>query len=624
MRAILLLAGCALLAGASAARGDEKTGIGEKIADIRLTQLDGKPLALHALKDRKAIVVVFLTFDCPVATSYLAELTKLAGAYPEVAFLGVCPGAEDRDQLARQAREFQVGFPVVHDPHLHGADAFRAGTTPEAFVLDRQFLLRYRGRIGDTWGARLKKNRAVTRQDLRQALDEVLAGKAVSQPVTAAVGCPIVRAEERKVNTKVTYSKDVLPILQKHCQACHRPGESGPFSLLTYAQAVRWADSIKEYTQDRRMPPWKPTSGVALSGERKLSDPEIATLAAWADGGTPQGDPRDAPPPVKFAEGWTRGEPDLILTPKEDFTLGATGSDHYRVFVFPLDLPEDKFVAAYEVRPGNRAAVHHTVHFIDLKGRARKLEQRHQERPRRPDERDFGPGYPSRMGPGFFPPDGDLGGWAPGISPPALPDGVAYYLPKGSDFIAHVHYHRTGKVEKDKTQIGLYFAKNAVNQPIQHLAIGGLFLAVPPGEANYPVKGSLWIAQDCTLHTVTPHMHLIGKKIKITMTPPGGPTTTLVGIDDWDFNWQEIYRLKEPLKVKADTRFDVEGVFDNSAKNPNNPFSPPRRITLGESTNNEMCFGFLGLTIDEPGAVGFRLWSGGLVLRRPGVLPKAP
>jgi hypothetical protein len=225
------------------------------------------------------------------------------------------------------------------------------------------------------------------------------------------------------------------------------------------------------------------------------------------------------------------------------------------------------------------------------------------------------------MGPGFFPPDGDAGGWAPGITPHFFPEGVGYYLPKGADFIAHVHYHRTGKVEKDKLQIGLHFAKKAC-KPLQQMVIAGNFLSIPPNEEKFNVKGSIWAAQDCTLHTVTPHMHLLGKKIKMTMTPPGGPTTTLVGIDDWDFNWQEIYFFKEPLKVKAQTRFDVEGVFDNSAKNPNNPFSPPRRVVLGESTTNEMCFGFLGATIEEPGAVGWQLWQGGLTIRRLGVLPK--
>src|SRR5262249_37287378 len=143
------------------------------------------------------------------------------------------------------------------------------------------------------------------------------------------------------------------------------------------------------------------------------------------------------------------------------------------------------------------------------------------------------------------------------------------------------------------------------------------------GDEDYRVRGSIWAAQECTLHTVTPHMHLLGKKIKITMTPPGGAASTLVGIDQWDYNWQETYYFKEPIRVPAETRFDVEAVYDNSAKNPSNPFSPPRRVRFGEQTTHEMCFGFLGATVDKPGAIGFRLSANGFVIRRPGLLPTA-
>ncbi len=629
MNAHVVLAGCALLAATmvAAAQHDpaQSSGIGQKVDNVKFTGLDGKSFALHDLQDKKAIVILFLTFECPVSNSYLAELTELARTCKDTAFVGVCTSAEEPAQLGRQMQEFQVGFPLVQDVRHRIVDVLKARVTPEVFVLDGQFVLRYRGRVDDAWAARLKRNKEVSRHDLREALAEVRAGKTVTRPVTQAVGCPIASAEARPAEpraarTKLTYTKDVLPILQKHCQVCHRPGEMGPFALMTYAQAVNWAPDIKEYTQKRIMPPWKPSVSVPLHGERRMTDAEITTLTAWVNGGTPRGDPNDAPPPVKFADGWMLGTPDLILSPKEEFTLGPTGSDHYRVYVFPLDLAEDKFISGYEVRPGNWQAVHHTLHFLDVRGRVRKLEQREQDRPRRGDAQDAGPGYPSRMGPGFLP-DGDCGGWAPGITPHFLPEGVGYYVPKGADFVAHVHYHRTGKVEKDKLQIGLYFSRKPC-KPLQPMIIGGLFLSVPPNEENYRVRGSIWAAQDCTLYTVVPHMHLLGKKIKITMTPPDGPTTTLVSIDDWDFNWQEIYYLKEPLKVAARTRFDVEGVFDNSSKNPNNPFSPPRRVLVGESTTNEMCFGFLGATIAEPGPIGWQLWPGGLTMRRLGVLPK--
>ncbi len=605
-------------------KSPDQAGLGAKIDNVKLTRLDGKSLALYDLKAR-AIVVVFLRFDCPVSNSYMAELNELARTYKDAAFLGVCPCRDEPADLAKQAQEFQLGFPIVADAKLRAVKALHARVTPEVCVLDGEMVLRYRGRIDDGYAARLKKNKGVTRHDLREALGEVLAGKEVAQPVTTAIGCPIARAEPAKITTRLTYYKDIAPILQKHCQTCHRPGEMGPFSLTKFEHAERWADDIKEYTQNRTMPPWKPVEGVAMRGERKLTEKEIATLAEWADGGRPRGDPGTAPPPANFAGGWTLGPPDLILSPKEDFTLGATGGDLFRCFVFPTDLAEDKFVTAYEVHPGARQAVHHTLHFLDTQGRGRKLEERERNRPRRPDEKDSGPGYNMRMLPGFIP-DGDVGGWAPGISSQFLGGGpgdeIGYFLPKKSDIVVQIHYHRTGKVEKDRTQIGLYFSKKPKCKPLQTMIIAGQFLSIPAGKDNMSVKGSIWAAQDCTLYNVSPHMHLIGKKIKLSMTPPNGPTTTLVGIDSWDFNWQEVYVLKEPIRIKENTRIDLEAVYDNSPKNPQNPFNPPRTIRLGESTNSEMCLGFLDCVSDDGSRIYVRLWPGGLAVPYVGVLPK--
>jgi hypothetical protein len=603
-------------------RAEEDPGeIGRKIRPLRCSRAGGSSFALEELKGKKAVVVVFLSFDCPISNSYVAPLSDLARAYRDmdVAFLGVCAAGEEA--LARSGKEFRPGFPVVRDDRGEAVNAFRAEKTPECFVLDGGLVLRYRGRIDDAFADRLRPNKEVSRRDLVAALDAVLVGKPVRAPIVPAVGCPIPRTTTAgKPTTSLTYYRDVLPILQNHCQGCHRPGETGPFSLLTYPQAVRWAADIKEYTRSRKMPPWQPVEGVEFVGERKLTAREISTLAAWADGGTPAGDPRDAPPEKKFAEGWLRGEPDLVLTPKEEMILGPTGGDLFRCFVLPTNLPKDRFVVAYEVRPGNRRVVHHTLHFLDGRGRARRLEQRARERALTTD-RDRGPGYSMMMGPGFFPPDGDVGGWAPGLTPYHLPEGVGFYLPKGCDLVMQIHYHRTGKEERDGTRMGLYFAKKPGTQALQSLAIPGLLLAIPAGADNYPVRGSLWVAEDCTLHTVTPHMHLLGKKIKITMTPPGAGTTVLLGIDQWDFNRQEAYILKKSLRVPAGTRFDVSAVYDNSDRNPSNPNHPPRTVLLGEQTTNEMCFGFVGLTPDKPGPVGFRLSPGSFLLRRPGLLP---
>ncbi len=596
-----------------------------KIPNLHLHGAGGKDIDLHGLKDHQAIVVVFFSFECPISLGYTATLNDLARLYGprKVAFVAICPVSAGPSALAREAKSAKFELPLYRDSHFTAARAFGTRILPEAFVLDGDFTVRYRGRIEDSYSARLKRKPGVPREDLRLALEEVLSGKPVRLSRTEAIGCPIPFEQRPVVSASVTFHRDVLPILQKRCQTCHRPGEVAPFSLLNYRQAVQWADDIKEYTKKRWMPPWKPTGAYEFVGERKLSDKEIATLSAWVDGGTPEGDPRHAPKPRTFTDGWQLGKPDMVLEPKEDMILGPTGPDLFRSFVFSPELPENKYITAYEVRPGNPRVVHHTIHFLDDRGRARRLEERERTRTKKPGEKDSGPGYSSRMGPGFFPPTGDMGGWAPGLWPYWFPDDVAFLLPKKHDVIVQIHYHRTGRVEKDRTRVGLYFARKPNPRPIQGVVIPGLFLSIPPGAQDYRVQGSIWIAQDCKLVTIMPHMHLLGKHIKMTMTPPGGRTVPLVDIDEWDYNWQETYYFKNPVAVKAGTRFTVEGVFDNSAGNPNNPSSPPRRVYLGEETTNEMCFGFLGVTMDRPGVIGFRFSANGPVLRRPGTLPLA-
>jgi peroxiredoxin len=585
--------------------------IGKKIEHVSFTDAGGRTMALHDLKEKKAIVVVFLSFDCPVSTGYSPVLAELARTYGDrgVAFIGVAANDDaDAAQLAQQAADFKLPFPVYKDDQRTAADAFKAVITPEAFVLDRHFILRYRGRIDDSYVARLKRKSQTSRHDLRQAIEEVLAGKPVTEPATVAIGCPIAREiKGEKATGKVTYYRDALPILQNHCQTCHRPGEVGPFSLMTYKQAVSWAADIKEYTQSRQMPPWKPVAGPAFLNERKLADKDITTLAAWVDGGTPEGDPQDKPPPRRFVQGWQMGQPDLVLTVSEDFQVGPSGRDVFRCFVLPTNLPEDKYVTAMEVRPGNPRVVHHALLFADTSGQGRKLEQKEQERSKSPDELDRGPGYAGAMGVGFLP-RSTLGGWAPGQIGRRLPEGTGYLLPKGADVVMQVHYHRDGRLEKDRTSIGLYFATKPVEKPFKGLIIAGLQgythrFTIPEGASHYRVHGNMWVDDDCVIYSVMPHMHLIGREVKITMTPPDGPTQPLVAIADWNYNWQETYFFKQPISVKAGTRFDIEAYYDNSEQNPNNPNSPPQKITYGEQTTNEMLFGFIGATSDKRGRI---------------------
>jgi peroxiredoxin/mono/diheme cytochrome c family protein len=581
--------------------------LNKKIEGFTLTDVRGKKVALADYRDRKAVVIVFLSFECPVSNSYVPELNRLAKdcADQGVALLAVACGDEPAASLAKQADEFKLAFPLLCDPQCMAADALKAETTPEAFLLDHNHVLRYRGRIDNTWAARLRRNQQTTRHDLRAALDELLAGKDVRVPATRAIGCPLGGEKAVAKSGTVTYHRDVLPILQNHCQSCHRPGEVGPFSLMTYKQAVNWASDIKDYTQSRKMPPWKPVAGPAFHNERKLTEKEIATLAAWADGGTPEGDPKDAPAPKQFTEGWQLGKPDLVLTVPEEMVIGPSGKDLFRVFVLPTRLPEDKYITAIDVRPGNKRVVHHTLNFIDRTGKARELEEKEKKREKKAGEQDRGPGYSVSMGVGFLP-QGGLGGWAPGQMARELPEGTGYLLPRGADVVVQVHYHRNGREERDRLTIGLYFARKPVKSVFQGMVIPGRFLWVPANDPAFKVKGAIEVLQDCTLHSVMPHMHMLGKQIQVTLTPPEGQPTTLVAIRDWDYNWQETYFLQKPIAIKAGTRMQVEAVYDNTDKNPNNPFNPPRLVTFGEQTDNEMCFVFLGATSDRPGRIRFR------------------
>jgi peroxiredoxin len=581
--------------------------LNKEIDNVAFADAAGKATSLKEHAGKAATVAVFLSFDCPVSNSYAETLAELHKKYAGkgVGFVAFVP-TEDAAKVAKKAAEFKYPFPVFSDKDLKAAEAFKAVVTPEAFVLDHNLVLRYRGRIDNAYSGRLKKNPQVTERDLLAAIEAVVSGKDVPTPATRAIGCHIDPKERKVTSESVTYHRDVAPILQKHCQGCHRPGDVGPFALTSYKQAVNWAADIVHYTQSREMPPWKPTGGVEFTNARALTIKELDTLAVWEKAGCPEGDPKDAPPPLKLTQGWRFGEPDLVLEVPEDFHIGAAGKDEFRVFVLPANLKEDKYVVAYEVKPGNATVVHHTLNYFDASGTARKLEAKEKAREKKPDEKDRGPGYSVAMGIGFYPqlvkpprPDvpavGSLGGWAPGQLGVRYPEGSGTMLPKESDILMQVHYHRTGKPETDRTKIGLYFGKEP-EKPWNTLMITGMLpgATIPAGKAAHVEKGSGWLTGDATVHSLLPHMHLLGKSVKITMTPPGGETKVLIDIKDWDYNWQETYWLAKPIEAKAGTRFDIEAVFDNSAKNPNNPSVPPQNVSFGEETTNEMLFGFVG------------------------------
>ncbi len=409
-----------------------------------------------------------------------------------------------------------------------------------------------------------------------------------SVPKHAAVSAPK-RGEVPRARRALTYAKDIAPILYQNCASCHRAGEIGPFALMSYKDAKKRAAQLASVTESRFMPPWHAESHGEFRDERKLTPEQIATIKDWVAAGSPEGNPSALPPPPKFPQGWSLGQPDLVLEPSKAYTLGAEGGDVYRCFVLPGGLAEDRYVAAMEVRPGNPKVVHHVIAYLDIAGKAKELET---------GNKDGQPGYTSYGGIGTAP-AGSLGGWAPGNLPRLLPDGIGTLFPKGSDIVLQVHYHRSGKPETDQTRIGIYFCKKPVEKRLRILPVFGM-LAIPAGDADYKVTGfPMNVGSDATILGVMPHMHLLGKEMTVTATLPDSTKKTLVHVPNYDFNWQTTYMYKEPLKVAAGTRIGMTAHYDNSTSNPRNPNSPPKKVGWGEQTTDEMCIAFVYYTIDK-------------------------
>jgi hypothetical protein len=388
----------------------------------------------------------------------------------------------------------------------------------------------------------------------------------------------------------VTWSKEIAPIVQQHCQGCHRAGEIGPFPLSSYDDAYGERRKILRVVERRKMPPWKPVPGFGeFLDSRRLSETEIALIRDWVAAGAPEGDPKDLPPVRQWPETWTLGAPDAVLAPESAFDVPSSDGDLYRCFVIPTNFTEDRYLSAVEFVPGNRKIVHHVLTYLDTTGASVKL-----------DEADAGLGYTCFGGPGFAP-AGGIGGWAPGARPMMNPDGVGVLLPAGARVVMQVHYHnRRPAIERDRTQIGLYFARKPIDKRVRSIPVLNRTFLIPAGAARHEVRASHTIPPGRNLHAIgiAPHMHLLGREMKVTATYPDGTVRPLIYIDDWDFHWQGTYNFAKPVALPGGTRIDVEAVYDNSPANRKNPSSPPRAVSWGEATTDEMCIAFVRVTVD--------------------------
>jgi mono/diheme cytochrome c family protein len=442
---------------------------------------------------------------------------------------------------------------------------------------------------------------------------------------------PASRANETKPPAKnVTFSKDVAPIFFKNCAECHRPGESAPMSLLSYQDARPWAKSIREKVIGREMPPWHadPRTGEFLN-DRRLTETEIETIKAWVDAQAPEGDPRDLPTQPEIVEGWKIGKPDLILQMPEEFTLEATGPDEYHFFEIDPGFTEDKYVQMSEILPGNRRVVHHINAFIvppPPEGAPRqKLTREESERLRLQAEKDsifqregfvirvktdvpvYDDGCGLQSGGGGDRPDGGgqrsfatlLGGFVPGTSVFRWESGVAKKVPAGSKIVLNIHYSKTsGSVEKDRSMVGLIFAKKPPEKESLTRIITNHYFQIPPGAENHKATACWTAKDDIHLVSVAPHMHYRGKAMEVRAFYPDGRSEALVNVPRYDFSWQTLYYFKRPIAIPKGTRLMLTAYYDNSGRNKYNP-DPKQAVRWGDPTYDEMLMGLFEYTIDK-------------------------
>ncbi len=381
----------------------------------------------------------------------------------------------------------------------------------------------------------------------------------------------------RKPGT-LTFNKDIAPIIFGRCASCHHSGEVSHISLLSYQDVKKLVQLISVVTQSRSMPPWKPEPGYGeFLGERRLSREEIGTIKQWVEEGAPEGKIEDPPRPPDFSESWALGAPDLVVKMPEAFTVPAEGADVYHCFVLPMNLSEDRPMVAFEFQPGNRKVVHHAILVQDAKGAARRLEA------------SPGAGYSCFGGFGFLPSQhGYVGGWVAGTAAWREPEGVAQVLKKGADLLIQIHFHPNGRIEKEQSAVGFYFAKKPPAKIPTDLAVGSYDIDIPPGAKAFKVRGTAYVTSDVEALAVFPHAHYLAREIKASAVLPDESVKPLIWIKDWDFNWQERYRFTSPVKLPQGTRLEMEVTYDNSADNPHNPNHPPQRVTWGEGTTDEM------------------------------------
>jgi thiol-disulfide isomerase/thioredoxin len=544
------------------------------VEELRFKDIRWLPRRLRDLGEAKAVVAVFTTTACPLVRRYLPRLEKLAQEYRPrgVRFVAINVGPGDSiAAMATQALDQNISFAFVKDVDGSCVRALGVTRTPEVVILDAEQRLRYRGRIDDQFrlgGARPEPSR----EDLREALDDLLAGEPIEVATTPVDGCLIgTPAEPTPPETVPDFSRQVAPILQRHCQECHRPGTEAPFSLISYEDAHAMGEMISEVVSERRMPPWYASPDHRdFANQRILSSEEIRTIQQWVAGGMPLGDPDTMPEPLHFPEAdWEIDEPDLVIAASDAITVQADGYMPYQYIILPYIFAHDTWVEQIEIKPSEPSVLHHcNLAYIN-------------------------PGKQGWRNSTF------VTGRVPGGGPMHLDEGVALKIPEGAILVLQAHYQPNGKETSDRLSVGFRFPRVPVRTHIRHRRVHDNGFEIPAGAPAHLVKASKVLPHDATGIAMFSHMHLRGRDMSFDAVYPDGRRESLLVIPNYSFDWQLAYRwAPETKRFPKGTRIEVGAHFDNSPFNPFNP-DPQKAVKFGPQTYHEMMYGFFFYLVDD-------------------------
>jgi hypothetical protein len=430
---------------------------------------------------------------------------------------------------------------------------------------------------------------------MSKLVNAILAGVCAIAAFTAAISAT---DDRESPPAAPTFSRDVAPILYKHCVTCHRAGEIAPMSLITYSEVRPWARGIRQAVAQGVMPPWHADAPVGtFENERRLSDAEKDVIASWVAAGAPQGDPKDLPPAPHFTDGWQIGQPDAVFEMQEEYAVAASGTIEYEHFYIPTNFTEAKWLQAIEVRPGNRELVHHVLVFYQAPSDGPrmapvlKLIPEHMKLPpRKPGSRpEREPIGPTRI----------IATYAPGTNPQVFRPGTALRLAPGGVLEFQMHYTANGKPGTDRTRVGMIFAKEPPRHELRASQFMNTTLSIPPGAKDHQVDTEVGFLQDVTLWGIFPHTHVRGTRWEYKLAMPDGTIKPLLSVPHYDFNWQTYYMFKEPLSLPKGARILSSAWYDNSDRNPSNP-DPKAEVKWGDQTWEEMQYSGILYTVKNP------------------------